>query len=252
MSKKKSYTIAQWMAHDREDERLEWNRLERMDPRSPLAASGIDGSCHEGHKCDTPNCRVANQHMVLYKCRVCGVRLMYIPKQGSTGAKRAPTTLEKDSNPAGAKYQEPSVPTATVNQIRLDRENALEKKVMAKAKAAARAAAKEAADKAYEEELSREVYGLPNSARTFKEKMDKVVADTTTRVEPRPLSIATPRNRSEERPMPSSKADWEVLMEQNLLPEINRRRERPPDSANMSLTGSPRTSTDHPGRGSDK
>lgn len=154
---KTKYSIEQWMRHDREDKSLDWTRAEMTDRRSPLADSGTSGSCHDGHVCNTAKRRLANQHMLRYRCSQCSIVLAYIPKKGSSGSHRAPTKLEPDHNPQGQASLVSGVPTASVNKIRLDKEAAQETKMEKQAKAKAKAAAKEAADRVYKEAMDQAV-----------------------------------------------------------------------------------------------
>ena len=43
--------------------------------------------------------RIANAHMVQYKCKTCGLRMMYVPRHGSSGKYRAQTPLTVHEEP---------------------------------------------------------------------------------------------------------------------------------------------------------
>ena len=95
-------TVAQRMALDRRDDRLDWSRAEGIDGRDPRARGA---PCYGRHDPLHPQCRVANQHMVKYKCVNCTIQMLYIPRFGCTGQYRKPTELQKNHNPAGRKMK---------------------------------------------------------------------------------------------------------------------------------------------------
>ena len=94
MAPKKKLTLGERMYQDRWDETLDWNRAETADPRDPRGAT-----CE--HKVEKPNCRIANAHMVQYKCQECAMILLYVPKKGSMGRFRKATELQAATGPAG-------------------------------------------------------------------------------------------------------------------------------------------------------
>eukprot|EP00969_Alexandrium_andersonii_P216465 9560778-Alexandrium_andersonii.AAC.1 len=49
--------------------------------------------------------RIANQHMVRYKCVDCMIQMLYIPRFGCSGRYRAAGDLQKNHNPAGRKME---------------------------------------------------------------------------------------------------------------------------------------------------
>ena len=75
---------------DYKDEKWVWDLQEEADPRDPRCSGA---PCHGEHTVDQHNCRIANQHALVVKCRVCGIRLLYVPRQGSSGAYRKSTPL---------------------------------------------------------------------------------------------------------------------------------------------------------------
>ena len=91
-------SAAQRMHLDRRDPRLDWSRAELTDPRDPLAKGP---PCNGRHDTSEPQCRVANQFMVKYRCLNCRIQLLYVPRRGCTGEYRRATPLTKDHNPAG-------------------------------------------------------------------------------------------------------------------------------------------------------
>ena len=99
--------MAERLAADREDTRLDWHRAELTDPRDPRDEKG---PCQGRHR---PAARVANQFMVQYKCQ-CGIRLLYVPRQGCSGRHRRATPLQGpadvagEHNPQGDKVTVPS------------------------------------------------------------------------------------------------------------------------------------------------
>ena len=63
-----------------------------------------------------PSARIANQHMVKYRCSECQLQLLYVPRQGCTGDHRKATTLQSSNdvagahNPLGAKHNPSGIP----------------------------------------------------------------------------------------------------------------------------------------------
>ena len=96
---RRKFTIAEHMFHDRHAEDLDWERAEGPDPRDPRHDGG---PCAGQHQVFTTNCRVANQHMVKYRCSVCSLELLYVPKVSSSGDYRRATKLQTASSVAGA------------------------------------------------------------------------------------------------------------------------------------------------------
>ena len=78
------------LARDHADVSLVWEHREEADPRDPRAAGP---PCDKSHMMDQANCRIANQHGVTYKCRVCGIGVLYVPKRGSKGDTRKAAPL---------------------------------------------------------------------------------------------------------------------------------------------------------------
>ena len=95
MGRKAKLTIAQHMYQDRRNEELDWSRAEGPDPRDPRHQA-----CN--HTVQRGNCRVANSHMVKYKCQECDLVLLYVPRHGSSGDYRKATRLQSHSSVAGA------------------------------------------------------------------------------------------------------------------------------------------------------
>ena len=91
---KKGYTMAEWMYQDRRNEELDWTRAEGPDPRDPR------GGCQ--HRVERKSCRIANAHMVKYKCQLCEMVVLYVPKHGSSGNFRKATPLQKKNDSTGA------------------------------------------------------------------------------------------------------------------------------------------------------
>ena len=88
-------STAEWMRIDLRNPELDWERAEGIDARTPIA---LGTPCKGEHVTETSHPkRVANQAMVLYKCKVCQVRLLYVPRQGFSGAYRKATRLPDKS-----------------------------------------------------------------------------------------------------------------------------------------------------------
>ena len=82
--------LTQCLDLDKEDENLVWDLQETGDPRDERLAGP---PCYGQHRVDQHNCRIRNQHALILKCRVCQVRLLYVPVRGSAGDTRKPTPL---------------------------------------------------------------------------------------------------------------------------------------------------------------
>ena len=91
-------SIAERMRLDRLDPTLDRSRAEGPDPRDPRAQGP---PCSGAHSFEGKNARVANAHMVQYKCLRCTVRVLYVPKFGSTGNYRKASPLQAKNDPAG-------------------------------------------------------------------------------------------------------------------------------------------------------
>ena len=96
---RRKFTIAEHMFRDRQDTNLDWERAEGPDPRDPRHDGG---PCAGQHEVLATNCRVSNQHMVKYRCTVCSLPLLFVPRVGSSGNYRKATGLQTVNSVAGA------------------------------------------------------------------------------------------------------------------------------------------------------
>ena len=216
-------TTGEWLANrlekDKEDDSLDWARAEGMDERDRRATGG---TCQGDHTVGK-NGRIKNSHMVMYRCTVkgCGIRLLYVPSYGSTGATRKATPLDQlveqgtEEIPAKAKVDPPkSAKAGATPKVRAN------KKVPSKSK-----------EDDSEEELrvpAPEWDGDPETWEIYRDAMEEWVTMSKRRA-------PTPSSRSKGSPTPSREAEgsqtsgvsWKHLFsEEGLQEEVNRRRHR--------------------------
>ena len=105
MPKKGRISLQARLELDKEDETLVWDLQETGAPRDERLSGA---PCYGQHRVDQHNCRIRNQHALILKCRVCQVRLLYVPVRGSSGDTRKPTPLRCMHGGGSASHSSPS------------------------------------------------------------------------------------------------------------------------------------------------